>query len=753
MSARNKSKRNTNTLNADFALLRWIGAIGIALFLVIFPYERALFNGYELSFEGPIYGALIFGYVMLAFTAFYVYRNSQMNSYRGILSIAVMLLPFIYWLSSLQAVSTYYAKFMTLVFFLLAALFIGALYFAENKLTRKTIEYAVMLSSYLIVLFGLLNLFGQLYYKDALWLAHDGYRLSSVFQYSNSYAGFLVALFLVSLYYAVHCVRPSARIIHAAMLVPIWISFMLTYSRGAIVIIPVMLLIVLPFLRLTKQITYIVFMGVSVVVSMAVLGKLTTIADKIATLVQPTETKAPSTISLFSSLPMQGWGLLVLGLLIVTGLIMLYHAKAANFLETKLTKLSSYKWSFAAVPVITIVLTAVAAISLLGSSAIRGLLPDKIAARFENINLQQHSVLERLTFYKDGLRVAEDYPLLGGGGGAWQAMFEQYQNNPYWSRQAHSFFVQVLVESGWLGLLAVVGLLAFVYFLYIRSFIRYPELRGSHFVFFIFSLALLVHSVIDFDMSYIYIISLVFISLGCMLAPYSHKLIIERMNGKLNKSWPKIAYPAVMALLSIFLLVIAIRETNATSNYNKAIDLAVGQQTSLEQLLPILDRAIKSSPTQPYYKLTKADWLEQAYKQTNTATFLDQALSTVKEGRKYDPYNRSLLMSEYRFLQEKGLFEESLATINEGVKKFPWDINLYEAAITSYAKANQTALTEKDEAKANQYAQQVVDLSNEVKRRIGQLASLPAEQQQGRTFAMTPGIEEAVAQIELASAQ
>ncbi len=753
MSARNNAKSSTQPNAADLSLLRWIGTIGLALFLVIFPYERGLFNGYELGFEAPIYGAIIFGYILLIVTAAYMFRSTLINSYRGILSIAVMVLPLIYWLSSFQAVSSYYAKFMTLVFFLLAALFISGLYFAESKLSRKTIEYALMLSSYLVVIFGILNLFGQMYYRDALWLAHDGYRLASVFQYSNTYASFLVALFLVSLYYAVHCIRPSARLIHAAMLVPIWISFMFTYSRGAIVVIPVMVLILLPFLRFTKQIAYLIFMVLSVVVSMAILGKLTTNADAIAALVQPTESKAQSPISLFSSLPLQSWGLLLLGMVITAGLILLYHTKANVFLEARLTKLSAFKWSFTVVPVVAIVLAAVAAGSLLGSSAIRGLLPEKIATRFENINLQQHSVLERLTFYKDGLHVAEDYPLLGGGGGAWQAMYEQYQNNPYWSRQAHSFFVQVLVETGWVGLIALIVLLAFVYSLYIRSFIRYPELRGSHFIFFILSLSLLIHSAIDFDMSYLFISALVFISLGCMLAPYSNKLLIKRLNGKTKHPWQKVAYPAVVALLSLSLLFVAIRENIGVQRYEKAYTLALEQQTPLDQLLPALEKAIKISPTHSTFLMTKADWLEQAYKQTSDSNYLVEAISTVKQGRDSDPYNRGLLLAQYRLLQQKGQFEDSLAIIDEGVSKFPWDIKLYEAAVTSYAKANQTALSEQKGDKAKEYAQRVTDLSNEVKRRIEQLASLPPEQQQGRSFAITPTMQEAIAQTELAAAQ
>lgn len=750
MSARKKASGSTKSLNSDFPLLRWIGTIGIALFLVIFPYEKALFNGYEMSFDSNIYNAVIFGCVLLLVLVAYQFRSRQLNSYRGILSIAVMVLPVVYWLSSFQAVSSYYAKFMTIIFFLLAFLFISGFYFAENKLSRKTIEYALMGSAYLIVIFGLLNLFGQTYARDALWLAHDGYRLTSVFQYSNTYAGFLVAIFLATLYYAVHCIRPSARLIHAAMLVPIWISFMFTYSRGAIVIVPVMVLIIMPFMKLNKQITYILYMILSIVISMAVLGKLTTNVDAIAKLVQPTEEKAPSPISLFSSLPLQNWGLLILAAIVMLALVMLYHAKVSSWLELKLTRLTSYKWSFAAMPVVILLLSAIAFVSLISSSAIRGILPDQLASRFENINLQQHSVLERFTFYKDGLSVAKDYPILGGGGGAWQAMYEEYQNNPYWSRQAHSFFVQVLVETGWIGLIALIGFLGFIYLLYIRSYIRFPELRGSHFIFFILSLTLLVHSAIDFDMSFVYISAIVFLSLGCMLAPYSGKLLIERISRVDTSAWSKAAYPSAMALLAVVLLFTVIRENSAIKKYNEVYTLAVQQQTPLNQMMPMLNAAIKASPKQTAFSVTKANWLEQVYEQTKDEATLSEALSTIDTAKKYDPYNRSLIMAKYRLLKDSGQLEQSLQALEEGIVKFPWDINMYEAAFTSYGAASKEALAKKDESSAKQYEERIVSLTNEINRRIDQLSLLPAEQQQGRSFGFTPGMEQVITELTLA---
>lgn len=63
-----------------------------------------------------------------------------------------------------------------------------------------------------------------------------------------------------------------------------------------------------------------------------------------------------------------------------------------------------------------------------------------MVTRLENINFQQHSVLERITFYKDAMKVVKDYPIIGTGGGGWSSLYEQYQNNPYISRQVHNFF-------------------------------------------------------------------------------------------------------------------------------------------------------------------------------------------------------------------------------------------------------------------------------------------------------------------------
>lgn len=759
MSASKKSKNAKQPLTAEAPLLSWIGALGVALFLVIFPFDRALFNGYEFSFDEPIYNAIIYSIFLLILIGIYVLKKWELNSYHGVMSIAIAMLPVVYLLASFQAVSSYYAKFMVLIAFLLATFFLAGLYFGEHVRTRKIIEYGLMGSAYLIVIFGLLNLFGQVYYDQGLWLAHDGYRLSSVFQYSNTYGAFLAAIFLMSVYYAVHCTKRYAQLFHAFMLVPVWISFMLTYSRGALVLVPVLIVLIMPFLKMSRQIAYIATAGVSILISTLLLGKLTANADAIANIVQPTEEKAESTISLFSSLPLQSWALLLLGSVVMTAIMWLYHAKAAASFEQRINKLASFKWSFAAIPAAIILLTSIVGGLLIGSSAVRSLLPEQLADRIANINFQQHSVLERFTFYKDGLKFVQDYPVFGAGGGSWPALYEVYQNNPYQSRQAHSYFIQSLVETGWLGLIFLVALLAAIYLLYIRSYIRQPERRGSHLVFFIFASSMLIHSIIDFDMSYVYIGAMVFLSLGAMLAPYGKQAVFKRStttettsakaSHTIKQQKSRYIFPAATALIAITLLVVTVREQSAINKFNEAYNLARNPQSSLEQVLKVLDKAIKTSPTHTDFRLVKADWLEQGFDQSSDHQYLKQALDELNLAQKYDPYNRLALLYTQRVLQKDGQADAHLQALNEGLVKFPWTIDFYESAMTAHFEAYTAAIESGDTAEAEKRSNSIQEIYNELLRRLEQLKTLPPEQQQGNPFSVTENIQKVIDQLNI----
>lgn len=84
-----------------------------------------------------------------------------------------------------------------------------------------------------------------------------------------------------------------------------------------------------------------------------------------------------------------------------------------------LQRASTQKYATFILPVAAILIGVLGAILILSDTGFKNILPDNVKTRIENINFQQHSVLERGTFYKDAVKLWTDYPIIGAGGGAW----------------------------------------------------------------------------------------------------------------------------------------------------------------------------------------------------------------------------------------------------------------------------------------------------------------------------------------------
>ncbi len=736
--------QNKSLAIQEFSVFHWISIFFISIFVLFFQYNRALFNSFTYDFELPIYEAMLFFFSISLLAVVHLARVWNTSSLQVALSVYILLIPFVYWLSSFQAVATHNAQLMTFINVMYSLLFILGLYLATTQASVRVFEYILYISGYSVVVYGLINMFGQIYNSDALWFTSGDYRLASIFQYSNTYAGYLLALFLCALYGATNSKRRSEAVIHAFMLVPIFISFMLTYSRGALVFVPLLMFIILLLLRLERQITYLVGLILTLGVSFAILGFITRRYIAIAQLVQPKQQGAAgTTISLWDPLAIQGWAVLMASSVILAFLIYLMN-KRFDWLSGIVAKWRDRRFSFFYVPGTLVIGTIGIGLALLSGIA-SSILPSSIATRLANINFQQHSVLERQTFYVDAMKVVSDYPLLGAGGGAWSALYENYQNNPYISRQAHSYFIQTLVEVGWIGFIVLVALLAFIFFIYLRSYWSRRQEQPQHFIFFIFALAILAHSTIDFDLSYVYLGSILFLYLGVMSAIYRQEIKIRNWTIITQSKW-RLLYPGLFAVLALTMLFQVSQEFAGYHQYRKAVDMAVRGENTLDRLIPELDKAIASSPTHPAYQHMKADWLSQAYRQTGNQEYASQAQAVLAAIKPADSYNRLIILAEYRNHKDLQEYNEMIASLEEGITKFQWDINFYEAAIMEYAVQGQS-VEPSDPAAAENYWRRGLELYGIVLDRMQQLENLPEEQLQGRAFEITPFIRQAVGQI------
>ncbi|MDG0811802.1 O-antigen ligase family protein [Cohnella rhizosphaerae] len=220
------------------------------------------------------------------------------------------------------------------------------------------------------------------------------------------------------------------------------------------------------------------------------------------------------TVSFFFSKSIQTWGLLI-GATLAFGLLSYTYGR---FLSSKLhlSKLESNNRYRIIIPGIIVLLT-IFGVLLITSSSILNLFPTFISDRLGDVSYKTQSVYERLTMYKDAFSLWKTAPMLGGGGGAWDASYQTYQSYPYLSNKTHSYPMQLLVETGALGFLLYLLLIAGVFYVFYKFYRKASHTQRLNYVpFYLIALTILVHSLIDFEMSYGLNVILVYLCLGVL---------------------------------------------------------------------------------------------------------------------------------------------------------------------------------------------------------------------------------------------
>lgn len=414
----------------------------------------------------------------------------------------------------------------------------------------------------------------------------------------------------------------------------------------------------------------------------------------------------------------------------------------------RLENWSSHKRTGLWIPLGSVALVAIVAFLLIGTSA-KSILPDNMETRLENINFQQHSVLERITFYKDAMKVVKDYPILGAGGGGWSSLYEHYQNNPYTSRQVHNFFLQFLIEVGILGFIVFMGFILYIFYKYIRGYVKRDKNDFENgFFYLIIALSILVHSLLDFNMSYAFMGILVFLGLAGMAVVMDSKKL-RKIGIKLGI---RLGYFAALTIGTVFLLFLSISYIGSSNAALKGKNL-IRVSTSYEEIKAPLVEALKTRPNHPESAISLSAMDMTVFKQTQDEQFLVEANNVLTRALKDEPYNKYLLAQMAGYYDLKGQSDLAYNVYLENADKFNWDINWYDTLISRSFTLGQQALNQKDEVKKEKYFAEELEAYNHVLAGIEHLKTLPPEQLQGRPFSVTPTIAINVGKMQLLAGQ
>lgn len=137
------------------------------------------------------------------------------------------------------------------------------------------------------------------------------------------------------------------------------------------------------------------------------------------------------------------------------------------------------------------------------------IIPDELVRIFTTFNFKNTSVFQRFDFWNDGIKIIKDNWLIGAGGNAWRMLYGQYQDYLYYAKEVHSYPIEIWMSFG------ITGIIAYIFIIAITIKNNVKKLKDKTTIAILIGLALIgVHSLIDFDMSYLIMEMLVFMFLA-----------------------------------------------------------------------------------------------------------------------------------------------------------------------------------------------------------------------------------------------
>lgn len=682
------ARRNTSPGGAPEQICFW----GLAAILFVSPFLRGLY------FPAEQYKVIFFAAVVFGIACYWWVGKGKTPFFAGPLDYLVLALPVLYLASAINPANTGTAVDEVLKAALYFMVYWIASRLAINSKTARSLLLVVYLSAVGVSVTGFLAAAGLLEIKDSF--LHN--RIASTFQYPNALAGFLIASLFAGLYLR-HgdgrdiSLRDAAGGQRQAVTGSGASGFL--YSLGAYIIAAAMIgtrsnggLLVLIFL------TGIYFLGIKGS------GRLKLLAHLAAILLP-----AAGAALLFLSGASSGGGAAAL-------LWILAGAAAALGLQYALDRAGrAGLWELLWERRRLLALALLAVLFIAGAIAFYYAASHSEAINAVLAEIRLRNATERFHFYSDALRMAADRPLLGWGGGGWQEAYRSYQGYLYNSTQVHSYYLQVLVETGAPGLLAVLAVWSV--FLYTGHCLFHRLLKdpGDKFLIWTVTIAALAiggHAAIDFSLSLsaLAMALCVLWGVGAGLA-YGLREAPERAAGNAKKYISLAAAAAACALLLF-----------ASSRFSYATGSLAAAGSALErgdaqEAVSLLESGARLNPFKAEFNMYLARLYEQ---RGDLPAALEQAGQALDKAG-YTSAHHAHLANLYL---KSGRPDKAVDHAEKALANSPYQAEWYEYAARTYFTAGYELMAQGKKQEAGRYLAGAAALEDSIGRRVAGLTAL-----------------------------
>jgi tetratricopeptide (TPR) repeat protein len=660
---------------ASFALsldLRYLVFPLFIALLVSAPVMRGLF------FPADLFPHLLaLGAVLLLAAVQVMVRKEEV--FHGLMPFAFLWLAASYGLSCFVAATPAEAVRGFLRYLAYFGVFWVASYLSRDSGGKRALALTVFSGATVVALIGLSSATQVFVFPGAA----SGGRIMSTVQYPNALAAYLMFSSVIGL--TLSCVEGNAIVRGALSLATFCqaLAFLSSYSRGGWVVYPVTL--ALMFLGMPKvQRSRLAFHTCTTLTAVLL------IVRRFSEAIEGKTPKAAVKYVLF--------GLAIC--LSFEAAYALFGKVSSGLLSPSARR--ALGWAGGVYAAITL---AAYLIALAGqySAGVAGVVSSSMLRRFNTINMDDPSLLTRAFATGDALRIFADHPFLGGGAGAWNAWYHQYQRVLYWTTEVHNHYAQVLVEVGVLGFASYL-LVWGGFMFYVVKFMLGARQRGlledSAGVAMTWGLAAAclavgIHSAMDFELS----LPGIAVQLWAIFGVVSESTLnvaslggrrlmrpapVAKQAGKMN-GW--VAGTGV-ALMSLALMIPPYFLQKGA--WYGGLGAAALARNDFYTSIKLYEQARRFDPFTASYSMD----MGQAYAAMALLERREgakaQALAEFDEARQLEPFNLTHRLKEIETLTCLGEVSRALSTSQEVVGMLPLDVQVYETfaklSVVSYMR-------------------------------------------------------------------